>query len=193
MELIIKESNPARWERHRLRKGEDKEGDGEGEVRPEGENPPEPPEAADGEEDAVYSDGEAGPEDLFGYNGPESASALTDHKQEEEDRTSGTASRPAGRESDSYSLVQRLCSVDVCEVFSPPRVGKEATKFGMKPGDAMDLTTGWDFNLASHRAKAEAYVDKEKPLVLIGSPPCVAFSQLQSLIPDSDRKAKQLP
>ena len=82
--------------------------------------------------------------------------------------------------------------MDVCEVFSPPRVGKEATKFGMKPGDAMDLTTGWDFNLASHRAKAEEYVDKEKPLVLIGSPPCVAFSQLQSLIPDSDRKARQL-
>ena len=29
-------------------------------------------------------------------------------------------------------------------------------------------------------------------LVLIGSPPCVAFSQLQALIPDSERKAKQL-
>ena len=101
MELIIKESNPARWERHRLRKGEDKEGDEEGEGRPEGEDPPEPPAAADGEEDAVYSDGEAGPEDLFGYNGPESASALTDHKQEEEDRTAGIASRPAGRKSDS--------------------------------------------------------------------------------------------
>ena len=140
----------------------------------------------------MYSDGEAWPEGIFGYNGPQSASALTDHKQEEEDRTSGTAARPAGRESDSCSLVQRLCSVDVCEVFSPPRVGKEATKFGMKPGDSMDLTTGWDFNLASHRAKAEEYVDKEKPLVLIGSPPCVAFSQLQSLIPDSDRKARQL-
>ena len=80
----------------------------------------------------------------------------------------------------------------MCEVFSPPRVGKEATKFGMKPGDAMDLTTVWDFNLASHRARAEEYVDKEKPLVLIGSPPCAAFSRLQSLIPNSDRKAKQL-
>ena len=90
----------------------------------------------------MYSDGEPGPEDLFGYNGPESASALAEQGQEEEDRTSGTASRPAGRKSDSCSLVQRLCSVDVCEVFSPPRVGKEATKFGMKPGDAMGLTPG---------------------------------------------------
>ncbi len=48
---------------------------------------------------------------------------------------------PAGKRGD---LVHRLCSVDVSEVFSPPRVGKEATKFGLV-GDAMDLTTGWDF------------------------------------------------
>ena len=162
---------------------------------------PEPHRAADGDEDAIYSEGEPGepdvegPEDLFGYGGPQgsgSASALTEHGQEKEDRTTGTATGPVGKKSDSGSLIQRLCSIDVCEVFSPPRVGSEATKFGMTPGDAMDLTTGWDFNLASHRAKAEAYVDREKPLVLIGSPPCVAFSQLQSLIPDSDRKAKQL-
>ena len=103
----------------------------------------------------MYSEGEAGPEDVFGYNGPESASALTDHRSEEEDRPAGTASRPAGRKSESHSLVQRLCSVDVCEVFSPPRVGKEATKFGMTPGDAMDLTTGWDFTKSGDIKKAE--------------------------------------
>ena len=56
----------------------------------------------------------------------------------------------------------------------------------------MDLTTGWDFNKVEDRREAEEYIDREQPLVLIGSPPCVAFSQLQSLIPDSDRKAKQL-
>ena len=43
MELIIKESNPARWGRHRLRKGEDKEGDGEEEEEWE--------EAGEGEEE----------------------------------------------------------------------------------------------------------------------------------------------
>ena len=46
----------------------------------------------------------------------------------------------------------------MCEVFSPPRVGKEAAKFGMNVGDAMDLTTGWDFNIPEHRQKAEGYV-----------------------------------
>ena len=56
----------------------------------------------------------------------------------------------------------------------------------------MDLTTGWDFNREDHRRMAEEYVEKEKPLVVIGSPPCVAFSQLQTLVPNSDRKAAQL-
>ena len=171
MELIIQGSNPSRWEKHLLRKKDDKEEEG-GAARPESESVPEPHRAADGDEDAIYSEGEPGepdvegPEDLFGYDGPRgsgSASALTEHGQKEEDRTTGTATGPVGRKSDSGSLIQRLCSIDVCEVFSPPRVGSEATKFGMTPGDAMDLTTGWDFNLASHRAKAEAYVDKDKP------------------------------
>ena len=56
----------------------------------------------------------------------------------------------------------------------------------------MDLTTGWGFNIAEHRRQAEDYVDRVKPLVLIGSPPCVAFSQLQTFVKDSDRKAQQL-
>ena len=111
---------------------------------------------------------------------------------EREKREDGAATGPSERDSCTHSLLERPCSVDVCEVFSPPRVGKEAAKFGMEAGDAMDLTTGWDFNIPEHRRKAEEYIDKVKPLVLIGSPPCVAFSQLQTLIPDSQRKANQL-
>ena len=56
----------------------------------------------------------------------------------------------------------------------------------------MGLTTGWGFTREVDRREAEGYIDKENPLVLIGSPPCTAFSQLQALIPDSERKAKQL-
>ena len=37
-----------------------------------------------------------------------------------------------------------------------------------------------------HQDKAEEYIDKEKPLVLIGSPPCTPFTQLQSLNPVND-------
>ena len=48
------------------------------------------------------------------------------------------------------------------------------------------------FELSCEGKRAEEYVDKEEPLVIIGSPPCVAFSQLQTLVQDSERKAKQL-
>ena len=62
----------------------------------------------------------------------------------------GRASSSAGAAPASVGrteLVEKLLSVDVCEVFSPPRVGLEASKYGLQPGDAMDLTTGWDFNI----------------------------------------------
>ena len=56
----------------------------------------------------------------------------------------------------------------------------------------MDLITGWVFKMAEDRKRAEEYVEKEEPVVLIGGPPCVAFSQLQSLVEDSPRTTQQL-
>ena len=42
--------------------------------------------------------------------------------------------------------------IDVAEIFSPPRVTKQAYKFDLRPGFALDLTTNdpvdgkpWDF------------------------------------------------
>ena len=67
-----------------------------------------------------------------------------------------------GREAKDSVLVARLGSVDVVEAFSPPRVSLEAKKFGLKPGEAWDLTTGWDFRINSHREAAERYVEEEK-------------------------------
>ena len=31
-------------------------------------------------------------------------------------------------------LIEHLCKADMCDIFSPPRVGVEAAKFGMKVG-----------------------------------------------------------
>ena len=45
--------------------------------------------------------------------------------------------------------------VDVSEVFSPPRVTEMAAQYGLKPGDAFDLTTGWDFDPKEDRERAE--------------------------------------
>ena len=46
------------------------------------------------------------------------------------------------------SLTEKMLSVVASEVFSPPRVTVEAKKFGLKAGEAWDLTNGWDFNLS---------------------------------------------
>ena len=45
--------------------------------------------------------------------------------------------------------------VDIAEVSSPPRITKIAQLVGLRPGLAMDLTTGWDFDLNEHRDLAE--------------------------------------
>ena len=67
-------------------------------------------------------------------------------------RAVSAGSEPAGTSDDR---VRRLCSVDVSEVSSPPRVGKEAMKFDLGVGDAMDLTTGSGFTKEEDRVKAE--------------------------------------
>ena len=101
--------------------------------------------------------------------------------------SSGTGGHGQGSGGD---LVYRLCHVDVLEVFSPPRVSAEAAKFGLVAGDAMDLTTGWGFTRQGHRLEAERRLGQQKPFVLIGSPTCTAFSQLQSLCSASESKAR---
>ena len=79
------------------------------------------------------------------------------------------------------NILGELNKVDIAEVFSPPRVCAEAARFKLKIGKSMDLTTGWNFNLKAHREAAEQYIDKEEPFLLIGSPVCTMFSQLQAL------------
>ena len=58
-------------------------------------------------------------------------------------------------------LINKLLAVDVVEAYSPTRVTLEAKQFGLKPGEAWDLTTGWDFSRKDHQDKAEEYIDKE--------------------------------
>ena len=39
---------------------------------------------------------------------------------------------------------QRI-EVEIMEMYSPPRATEEAKRWGRKSGEAMDLTTGWNF------------------------------------------------
>ena len=82
---------------------------------------------------------------------------------------------------------------DIAEIYSPPRIVQEATmeRYGgmtLKPGWSLDLTrndptTGepWDFSKSACRERAMALVKRSKPYMLIGSPPCTAFSILQNI------------
>ena len=71
--------------------------------------------------------------------------------------------------------------VDVAEVYSPPRVTKRAHLHGLRPGFALDLTTGWDFNLAKHRSEALRLVREHRPALVLLSPPCTPFSPMRRL------------
>ena len=85
----------------------------------------------------------------------------------------------------------------VSEVYSAPRVTNTAKKnprLGIVPGLALDLTTTnskgepWDFNDPARRKEAEKLLDEQRPQLLIGSPMCTAFSNIQNL-----NKAKRDP
>ena len=78
-------------------------------------------------------------------------------------------------------VTHALLHVDVAEAYSPPRVTEHAKKYGLVAGEAMDLTTGWDFSKECNRQRAREYLETQKPRLLIGSPMCTMFSQLQKL------------
>ena len=100
-----------------------------------------------------------------------------------EPETGGASSSAAGIDSQD-TMVGMLTSmniVDISEVFSPPRVVMQGLKIGLQAGSSMHLLTGWDFNLESDRNRAMMQFDEEKPMLLIGSPPCTYFLALQEL------------
>ena len=82
---------------------------------------------------------------------------------------------------DKRILASCILGVDITEVFSPERIAKLAARFGLVPGASMDLTNGWDFNRAEDRARAWKNIRETQPYLIIGSPPCTLFSNLQEL------------
>ena len=78
----------------------------------------------------------------------------------------------------------------VSEVWSPPRVNKNASEYELRPGFWYDLPNHqvndengqrWNFDAPARRAKCARHVIEQKPAFLIGSPMCTAFSILQGL------------
>lgn len=201
MEEAVKERDPGRWERLLLRRRQRV-------VAREKEERPADPDVRDDEDEqgSLYGGWEhRDPEEVASLQASSASSgdlgAATplemEASKEATERMPGrhkeaTRGLPPRAPAHPEGLIEHIRAVGMCDFFSPPRVSHGAAKFGIDVGDAMDLTTGWDFIEEADRGRAEEYVDKEKPLVLIGSPPSVAFSQLQALIPESDCKAQRL-
>ena len=71
--------------------------------------------------------------------------------------------------------------VDVSEMFCPPRLTARASRHGLRGGVAMDLRTGYNFDLEADRREATEHVDIDKPQLILLSPKCSVRSQLQRL------------
>ena len=115
--------------------------------------------------------------------------------KQEGDQTEGeeapAAKRRTAQDPGDTDIVQAILRVDVAEVYSPPRVTEEAKKYGLKAGEAMDLTTGWDFRREEDRRRARRYLEEKRPKLLIGSPMCTMFSPLQRMTPWSKEKERR--
>ena len=88
----------------------------------------------------------------------------------------------------THTMVKHLLAkMEVAEVYSPPRVPEMARKMGLHAGWAFDITVAdqdgraWDFNQLEMRNRAIRNLLSDKPTVLIGSPMCTAFCQLNHI------------
>ncbi|CAJ1331146.1 unnamed protein product, partial [Effrenium voratum] len=83
--------------------------------------------------------------------------------------------------------VKDVYNLEVAELYSPPRVVEAGKRRGCLSGVAFDLGTTdedgvpWDFRLPEMREKADHVIDVLQPELLLGCPPCHAFSALQWL------------
>ena len=86
----------------------------------------------------------------------------------------------------------------VVEIFSPPRVCSRAREKGMRGGWSLDWqtrdpVTGKELDLRKEHTqkKAMAMLKRDKPGLLVASPPCTLFSALQHLAGDTSHKNEQ--
>ena len=67
------------------------------------------------------------------------------------------------------------------------RAQQRAGEFGLSAGVAMDLRMGWDLGLEADQVNPQKRCSDEKPHLLIVSPMCLVFSQVQALNTKPDR------
>ena len=90
---------------------------------------------------------------------------------------------------DEGERIMNKCTIgnDVSEIYSPPRIAARVARHGLRSGFSLDFTEGtpdgepWDFNKLDMRARVVAELEKDQPEMLILSPMCGPFGQLQGL------------
>ena len=65
------------------------------------------------------------------------------------------------------------------EVFCPPRICPAFRRLGLTATVSADIETGWDLSQNSHRSFLMELVHGRQPHVVLLSPPCLPFSQMQ--------------
>ena len=91
---------------------------------------------------------------------------------------------------DSFGEVTQRA--DLVEIFNPGNFAKHAPLFGLTPGGVYDLRTGWNLSDAKQRDKVWCELEEQEPELIIGSPMCGPFSQLQNLNKDSPEYKEKL-
>ena len=80
-----------------------------------------------------------------------------------------------------------ITNMQAAEVYSPPRVAAMARTMGLKAGWSLDLATQdhdgrpWNFNALEMRNRAVRKIIEDQPWILIGSPMCTAFSDMNRI------------
>ena len=107
------------------------------------------------------------------------ASARWKRRQASDD----TAMMDAVDEINATLLSLSASTVDVAELFNAAVFTPEASSFKLTPGTSYDLREG--YNLGDPEVQKHVWADlkQQKPRLVIGSPPCSAFSSLQNLKP----------
>ena len=66
------------------------------------------------------------------------------------------------------------------EIFSNPRVGPHCQNLGLRTGPPIDVETGWDLLDEGTQHRLIQLITWLSPLVIMLSPPCTVFSQVQA-------------
>ena len=78
-------------------------------------------------------------------------------------------------------LSRKMEEIKVSELYSRPRVSKEAQRQGMQAGTSFDLLTGFDLSKQEDQIRCMRILKEEDPDLITISPPCGPFSMVQNL------------